>query len=103
MIHSSSIRIFFFSSRRRHTRLQGDWSSDVCSSDLPFLGDDALGQAAMDGAAAHCGASSTVAMASATYCTLAPDRPDMHMRPERIRYTPCSSRRRWTWGSLMPV
>src|SRR6266566_7407115 len=27
---------FFFSSRRRHTRLQGDWSSDVCSSDLRF-------------------------------------------------------------------
>src|SRR5256885_2771992 len=26
--------LFFFSSRRRHTRLQGDWSSDVCSSDL---------------------------------------------------------------------
>src|SRR5574341_2278653 len=25
---------FFFSSRRRHTRLVGDWSSDVCSSDL---------------------------------------------------------------------
>src|SRR5205807_6159333 len=24
------------SSRRRHTRLQGDWSSDVCSSDLIF-------------------------------------------------------------------
>src|SRR5256885_12124635 len=29
-----SSRLFFFSSRRRHTRLQGDWSSDVCSSDL---------------------------------------------------------------------
>src|SRR5256885_6979602 len=28
------MQIFFFSSRRRHTRLQGDWSSDVCSSDL---------------------------------------------------------------------
>src|SRR6266850_1311774 len=28
--------IFFFSSRRRHTRLQGDWSSDVCSSDLVY-------------------------------------------------------------------
>src|SRR5688500_20159905 len=28
---------FFFSSRRRHTRLQGDWSSDVCSSDLAAL------------------------------------------------------------------
>src|SRR3974390_2937686 len=27
---------FFFSSRRRHTRCIGDWSSDVCSSDLPF-------------------------------------------------------------------
>src|SRR5256885_6050505 len=26
--------LFLFSSRRRHTRLQGDWSSDVCSSDL---------------------------------------------------------------------
>src|SRR6266516_628783 len=26
---------FFFSSRRRHTRSYGDWSSDVCSSDLP--------------------------------------------------------------------
>src|SRR5713226_10091963 len=25
---------FFFSSRRRHTRWTGDWSSDVCSSDL---------------------------------------------------------------------
>src|SRR5207248_6844997 len=25
---------FYFSSRRRHTRSYGDWSSDVCSSDL---------------------------------------------------------------------
>src|SRR5207245_11073744 len=29
-------RVFFFSSRRRHTRCYRDWSSDVCSSDLPF-------------------------------------------------------------------
>src|SRR5690348_18214906 len=28
------LRLFFFSSRRRHTRWTGDWSSDVCSSDL---------------------------------------------------------------------
>src|SRR5687768_18256798 len=28
---------FFFSSRRRHTRCSRDWSSDVCSSDLPCL------------------------------------------------------------------
>src|SRR5947199_3304559 len=26
--------LFFFSSRRRHTRCLSDWSSDVCSSDL---------------------------------------------------------------------
>src|SRR6266481_9528343 len=30
-------RSFFFSSRRRHTRWNCDWSSDVCSSDLPFM------------------------------------------------------------------
>src|SRR5439155_5238297 len=34
-----SARVFFFSSRRRHTRWPRDWSSDVCSSDLA----DALG------------------------------------------------------------
>src|SRR5947209_9645722 len=28
---------FFFSSRRRHTRYWRDWSSDVCSSDLPVV------------------------------------------------------------------
>src|SRR5262249_56266265 len=28
------VPVFFFSSRRRHTRLVSDWSSDVCSSDL---------------------------------------------------------------------
>src|SRR2546430_5811168 len=28
--------IFFFSSRRRHTRFDCDWSSDVCSSDLTY-------------------------------------------------------------------
>src|SRR5256885_11378786 len=34
LIHVCYYCLFFFSSRRRHTRLQGDWSSDVCSSDL---------------------------------------------------------------------
>src|SRR5690349_23873562 len=33
-----SLLIFFFSSRRRHTRCLRDWSSDVCSSDLRFYG-----------------------------------------------------------------
>src|SRR5205807_4235189 len=36
---------FFFSSRRRHTRLQGDWSSDVCSSDLPLGAQRQVGHA----------------------------------------------------------
>src|SRR5262249_59937265 len=31
---SPVVEFFFFSSRRRHTRLVSDWSSDVCSSDL---------------------------------------------------------------------
>src|SRR2546430_7896375 len=43
--------MFFFSSRRRHTRFDCDWSSDVCSSDLGSVevedaacrGDDAVG------------------------------------------------------------
>src|SRR5690606_21304439 len=29
--------VFFFSSRRRHTRFSRDWSSDVCSSDLVWI------------------------------------------------------------------
>src|SRR5256885_11741787 len=36
MVVPSPSTAFFFSSRRRHTRLQGDWSSDVCSSDLCY-------------------------------------------------------------------
>src|SRR5437867_416714 len=32
-----SVFFFFFSSRRRHTRSYGDWSTDVCSSDLALL------------------------------------------------------------------
>src|SRR5690348_18004689 len=37
MVHGEFF-FFFFSSRRRHTRWTGDWSSDVCSSDL-FIAD----------------------------------------------------------------
>src|SRR5437879_13716477 len=35
---------FFFSSRRRHTRYIGDWSSDVCSSDLGSIALDLCGE-----------------------------------------------------------
>src|SRR5574337_2025035 len=43
-IHWFRFYLFFFSSRRRQTRLSGDWSSDVCSSDLSphDPGDDAV-------------------------------------------------------------
>src|SRR6266511_4572488 len=34
---AGDMSVFFFSSRRRHTRFSRDWSSDVCSSDLPAL------------------------------------------------------------------
>src|SRR2546430_10836015 len=34
-----SLLFFFFSSRRRHTRFDCDWSSDVCSSDLDAVND----------------------------------------------------------------
>src|SRR5438876_12317086 len=34
----ASLVMFFFSSRRRHTTWTGDWSSDVCSSDLECRG-----------------------------------------------------------------
>src|SRR2546429_2395192 len=37
-----SIFLFFFSSRRRHTRCSRDWSSDVCSSDLISTGANSL-------------------------------------------------------------
>src|SRR6266446_2570401 len=40
--------LFFFSSRRRHTRLQGDWSSDVCSSDLAVIALTDAGELVME-------------------------------------------------------
>src|SRR2546422_7423313 len=42
----SGLSVFFFSSRRRHTRCSRDWSSDVCSSDLLTLNNPIVGMAA---------------------------------------------------------
>src|SRR5439155_10162666 len=39
---SSFGALFFFSSRRRHTRWPRDWSSDVCSSDLALEAQEKL-------------------------------------------------------------
>src|SRR6266496_6298160 len=44
------LTFFFFSSRRRHTRSLRDWSSDVCSSDLPPPRPPAAGAAGRGGA-----------------------------------------------------
>src|SRR6266581_9581038 len=42
---------FFFSSRRRHTRWTGDWSSDVCSSDLSYSAPEQMAGKQVDGRA----------------------------------------------------
>src|SRR5260221_485291 len=42
VFRSLNVLFFFFSSRRRHTRSLCDWSSDVCSSDLPVFEADFL-------------------------------------------------------------
>src|SRR5947208_8572701 len=44
----TSIVSFFFSSRRRHTRSSGDWSSDVCSSALDHFRKEDLQSRAHD-------------------------------------------------------
>src|SRR2546430_15536337 len=45
----STYSFFFFSSRRRHTRFDCDWSSDVCSSDLEPIQQTAAAIAVLDG------------------------------------------------------
>src|SRR2546429_8583113 len=45
--------VFFFSSRRRHTRCSRDWSSDVCSSDL--RGHSGSCRCGLEAARARCG------------------------------------------------
>src|SRR6266850_6027227 len=70
MIASDSLS-FFFSSRRRHTRLQGDWSSDVCSSDLAgptvAFGIEAPGHFAQGSITGGSGSYSTNAVGGGTY------------------------------------
>src|SRR4051794_41829738 len=68
------IFIFFFSSRRRHTIWTGDWSSDVCSSDLSSA---ILACIAGDGAdvrAIRCALAMQAKMAE-----LGADRPSWHL------------------------
>src|SRR5205807_7579065 len=68
---------FFFSSRRRHTRLQGDWSSDVYSSDLKSCasGTDRLLSAAPCTIAAASGCSLARSRLAARRSTSSPRNP----------------------------
>src|SRR5437899_6670841 len=62
--------IFFFSSRRRHTRCLSDWSSDVCSSDLITGASNAVNLAdGLDGLAAGMTAFAAVALGGMCYIT----------------------------------
>src|SRR5437899_11538827 len=62
-----AVCLFFFSSRRRHTRCLSDWSSDVCSSDLV---DPALAYAAtLVGASGLYRAGGAAAVAALAYGT----------------------------------
>src|SRR5215213_3859284 len=66
---------FFFSSRRRHTRLVSDWSSDVCSSDLVVNATPATPTASNGGPYCEGGtiALSTPTVSGATYAWTGPN------------------------------
>src|SRR5437879_9373213 len=64
--HVQAGAYFFFSSRRRHTRYIGDWSSDVCSSDLG----DQWGRDVLDKAIKGSQVSIAVGVAAALCATL---------------------------------
>src|SRR5205807_5407533 len=96
---------FFFSSRRRHTRLQGDWSSDVCSSDLRFEACWSDEQWAMHlEAARHTRSAFDVAFGFITERVRAGRPPRERSEERRVgkecrwRGSPCAERKRRTMG-----
>src|SRR5437762_6458824 len=76
---------FFFSSRRRHTRYIGDWSSDVCSSDLLWARTEmyqAVDILFIDEAGQMCLADVLAVSQAATSCVLLGD-PQQLDQPQR--------------------
>src|SRR5207248_8005793 len=73
-------------SRRRHTRSYGDWSSDVCSSDLAAVGDDrsAAGLARATAAALGQGSSSSATTAVLGVLAYPPSLPFYLGRPVAV-------------------
>src|SRR6266511_4630881 len=65
---------FFFSSRRRHTRFSRDWSSDVCSSDLPARGPIRPLAHGADNWGEHCLVAAALSTASKRECSRYTDR-----------------------------
>src|SRR2546430_1020034 len=78
--------MFFFSSRRRHTRFDCDWSSDVCSSDLvSWIGSSAFG---LIGTATRLALNLTISLFGLFYLLLRPEETWEAVRP----YIPFSAR-----------
>src|SRR5688572_32952888 len=83
---------FFFSSRRRHTRFDCDWSSDVCSSDLladavlDILHQQALGDLHVDAAVG------AIAAHGGLHCLDEVPLPDLQRSEERRVGKECRSR-----------
>src|SRR2546430_11436489 len=61
LLRMTQFLLFFFSSRRRHTRFDCDWSSDVCSSDLPSYFPFTEPSVEFDVSCIFCGGSGTAA------------------------------------------
>src|SRR5690348_1273325 len=74
--------MFFFSSRRRHTRWTGDWSSDVCSSDLT----EAIARSVPDGYTLGMVLGTTLTVNPSLFKKL-PFDPDKDFRPIAITTT----------------
>src|SRR5256885_4740622 len=88
-------RDFFFSSRRRHTRLQGDWSSDVCSSDLARRMGKSLGNYVGVGEAAQVQFDKTMSIPDALmpqWFELLTDRPGEEVTQLKIGRASCRER-----------
>src|SRR5690606_41057191 len=69
-LDTSCVLVFFFSSRRRHTRFSRDWSSDVCSSDLDDEFEALLDQ--LHGKGRHTGVAADAAPAAEPVAAEAP-------------------------------
>src|SRR5205085_4156909 len=80
--------LFFFSSRRRHTRFDCDWSSDVCSSDLKLTSRLRALKDVRDRLAHHSAFKSEIPAKFFKLTTIAPSPYDV--RAKSMRYKPIS-------------